>query len=172
MNGLFVLLKYPYELWKDEIPSKEKQEEYVNNSDVFGNFWIDIWQDGVLIEELSGQELHSAIKKLNSYYPNLIRIDDEGNMILKVSTDLRKTIFTKNKDKLKSQFEKLEEINNSNDLVTFIDEVNKIENEIFEDKDNYMGFYNEDSLGLSGFIASRSEIEKEYQVYGIYSYSV
>lgn len=173
MKRLFVLLKDPYGIYSNpEHFSEENFEDYIADSSVFKRLDRN-WYDEFSIEGLEGNELNLVINKLNIVYPNLFHFNDEGKLVLQVSTELKNSLFIKNKNKLEAQLEKFKSMSSTEEgFLNFVTSFNRTQDEIFENEENYMGFFEGDSLGLSGFIAYNSETDFEYEVLGIYSYHI
>lgn len=172
MKRLFVLLKDPYGIYSNpEHFSEENFEDYIVNSPVFKRLDFN-WYDELYTEKLEGDELNLVINKLNIVYPDLFHFNDEGKFVLQVSTELKNDLFIKNKSKLKAQLEKFDSANTEEDFLNFVTSLNQAQDEIFENEENYMGFFEDDSMGLSGFISYSSETNLEYEVLGIFSYHI
>ena len=173
MKRLFVLLKDPYGIYSNpEHFSEENFEDYIVNSPVFKRLDFN-WYDELYTERLEGNELNLVINKLNIVYPDLLHFNDEGKLVLQVSTELKNSLFIKNKNKLEAQLEKFKSMSSTEEgFLNFVTSFNRTQDEIFENEENYMGFFEDDSLGLSGFVAYNSEADFEYEVLGIYAYHV
>lgn len=173
MKRLFVLLKDPYGIYDNpEHFSNENYEDYIADSPVFKSLDQN-WYDELWLERLEGNDANFVINKLNIVYPNLFHFNNEGKLVLQVSTELKNSLFVKNKNKLEAQLKNFESMSsNEEDFLNFITSLNRTQDEIFENEDNYMGFFEDDSMGLSGFISYNSQVDFEYEVLGIYSYHI
>ena len=170
MKRLFVLLKSPCDVLPREF-SEEEMEDFVVSSQVFKRLDMPYWEE-LWVERLEGNDANLIINKLNIIYPNLFHFNNEGKLVLQVSTELKNDLFIKNKNKLKAQLEKFDSANTEEDFLNFVTSLNQTQDEIFENEENYMGFFEDDSMGLSGFISYSSEANLEYEVLGIYSYHI
>lgn len=175
MKKIFVLLKNPFEVYENpEYLSNENFENYIVDSQVFkrNSVFSSPWGEEFWVERLEGNDANLIINKLNIIYPNLFHFNNEGKLVLQVSTELKNDLFIKNKNKLKAQLEKFDSANTEEDFLNFVTSLNQTQDEIFENEENYMGFFEDDSMGLSGFISYSSEANLEYEVLGIYSYHI
>ena len=171
MKRLFVLLKNPCDVLSRKL-SEEEMADFVASSQVFKKFDRPYWEE-LWVEKLEANELNLVINKLNIVYKNLFHFNNEKKLVLQVSTELKNSLFIKNKNKLEAQLEKFKSVKTEDDFLSFNTDLARTQDEIFESEDHYMGvFEDEPSMGFSGFVSYESKADFEYEVLGIYAYHI